>query len=140
MGCCERTMTVFPLYWIMWHDRPTSFPPPKHRNMSSSDGSKGSSETEAAMADALRLDAIVLWLFPLLHLRTDTRELAVDRGQLRPMSVERGEAVVSRRVAIVIFGSYLVAKMVVESVRFRIVYFAWQIIVLLSVVDVLSSV
>ncbi|KAF1995704.1 hypothetical protein P154DRAFT_610117 [Amniculicola lignicola CBS 123094] len=51
-------MTVFPLYWMMWHERPTSFPPPKHRNMSSSAGSTGSSSS-GAIAASLRLVAIV---------------------------------------------------------------------------------
>lgn len=55
----QRTMTVLPLYWMTWQDRPTSFPPPKQRNMSSSAGSTGSSGTVDAMADALRFEAIV---------------------------------------------------------------------------------
>ena len=36
-------MTVLPLYWMMWQERPTSIPPPKHKNMNSSAGSTGSS-------------------------------------------------------------------------------------------------
>lgn len=56
----RRTMTVLPLYWTMWQDRPTSFPPPRQRNMSSSEGSTGSSLTVAAMAEALRLEAMLL--------------------------------------------------------------------------------
>lgn len=57
-----RTITVLPLYWTMWHDRPTSFPPPRQRNMSSSAGSTGSSGAAEAMAEALRLDAILMLL------------------------------------------------------------------------------
>ncbi len=53
-------MMVLPLYWMMWHDRPTSLPPPRQRNMSSSAGSTGSSGTAEAMAAALRLDAMVM--------------------------------------------------------------------------------
>jgi hypothetical protein len=44
----DHTMTVFPLYWMMWHDRPTSFPPPKQVKRSSSLGSTGSSEASMA--------------------------------------------------------------------------------------------
>lgn len=36
-------MTVLPLYCMMWQDRPTSIPPPKHKNINSSAGSTGSS-------------------------------------------------------------------------------------------------
>lgn len=50
-------MTVLPLYWRIWHDLPTSLPPPRHTNMSSSDGSTGSS-TVGAIAEALRFDAM----------------------------------------------------------------------------------
>lgn len=53
------TMTVLPLYWMIWHDRPTSLPPPRQRNMSSSEGSTGSSWAAAFIADAFRLDAMV---------------------------------------------------------------------------------
>lgn len=63
-----HTITVLPLYWMTWHDRPTSFPPPRHRNMSSSDGSTGSSSTApmaasfrfAAMSKAISHDAMSL--------------------------------------------------------------------------------
>ena len=58
LGHGRPTMTVLPLYWMIWHERPTSLPPPRQRNMSSSDGSTGSSGGAAAMAEALRLDAI----------------------------------------------------------------------------------
>lgn len=53
------TMTVLPLYWMIWQDRPTSLPPPRQRNLSSSAGSTGSSLAALAIAEALRLDAIV---------------------------------------------------------------------------------
>lgn len=53
-------MTVLPLYWMIWQDRPTSLPPPRQRNLSSSAGSTGSSLAALAMAEALRLDAIVM--------------------------------------------------------------------------------
>ena len=57
----RRTMMVLPLYWMMWHERPTSLPPPRQRNMSSSAGSTGSSGAAApAMAAALRLEAMVM--------------------------------------------------------------------------------
>ena len=52
-------MTVFPLYWMIWQDRPTSLPPPKQRNISSSAGSTGSSVAADAIADAFRLEAMV---------------------------------------------------------------------------------
>ena len=52
-------MTVFPLYWRMWHDRPTSLPPPRHRNISSSAGSTGSSSA-GDMAASFRLVAMLL--------------------------------------------------------------------------------
>ena len=52
-------MTVFPLYCMIWHDLPTSFPPPKHRNINSSEGSTGSSSTVEAMAEALRFEAMI---------------------------------------------------------------------------------
>lgn len=54
------TMTVLPLYWMIWQDRPTSLPPPRQRNLSSSAGSTGSSLAAFAIAEALRLDAIVM--------------------------------------------------------------------------------
>lgn len=51
-------MTVLPLYCMIWHDLPTSLPPPKQRNISSSAGSTGSSAT-VPMAEAFRLDAMI---------------------------------------------------------------------------------
>ena len=59
IASCSLTMTVFPLYWMMWHDRPTSLPPPRQRNMSSSDGSIASSVAAAFIADAFRFDAMM---------------------------------------------------------------------------------
>lgn len=56
------TMTVLPLYWMIWQDRPTSLPPPRQRNLSSSAGSTGSSLAAFAIAEAFRLDAIVMSL------------------------------------------------------------------------------
>lgn len=53
-------MTVFPLYWMMWHERPTSLPPPRQMNLSSSDGSTGSSLAVLAMAAALRFEAMMV--------------------------------------------------------------------------------
>lgn len=58
-GWLILTITVLPLYWMMWHERPTSLPPPRQMNLSSSDGSTGSSLAALAMAEALRLEAIV---------------------------------------------------------------------------------
>lgn len=55
-GIC--TMTVLPLYCMMWHDLPTSFPPPSARNISSSEGSIGSS-TSGVAASCFRLAAMV---------------------------------------------------------------------------------
>lgn len=66
IGYCHReltgevTMTVLPLYCMIWHDRPTSLPPPRQRNLSSSAGSTGSSMAALAMAEALRLDAMMM--------------------------------------------------------------------------------
>lgn len=57
----ERTMTVLPLYWRMWQDRPTSLPPPRHRNISSSAGSMGSTSSGSKAACFL-LDAIFKYL------------------------------------------------------------------------------
>ena len=51
-------MTVLPLYCIIWDDRPTSLPPPKFKNISSSEGSIGSSASDAT-ADSLRLVAML---------------------------------------------------------------------------------
>lgn len=51
-------MTVFPLYCMMWHDRPTSFPPPRQRNINSSDGSTASSLLSGDNADNFLLVAI----------------------------------------------------------------------------------
>jgi len=56
-----RTMTVLPLYCRMWQDRPTSLPPPKHRNISSSAGSMGSISS-GSNAACFRLDAISTYL------------------------------------------------------------------------------
>lgn len=84
----------------MWHDRPTSFPPPKHRNISSSEGSTGSSEADAAIADALRLEAIVFWLDIPATPSTD-RDFQMGGGS-RPASTDergtrRGGGVAARR-------------------------------------------
>lgn len=55
------SMTVLPLYWIIWHDLPTSLPPPSARNISSSDGSTGSSSSNFAfMAECGRLAAMAM--------------------------------------------------------------------------------
>ena len=54
----EHTMTVFPLYCMIWHDRPTSLPPPRQRNLRTSEGSTGSSGGAAAIAAAFRLEAM----------------------------------------------------------------------------------
>lgn len=59
VGVPGLTMTVFPLYCIMWHDRPTSLPPPRQRNMSSSEGSTGSSGVAVAIAAAFRFEAMI---------------------------------------------------------------------------------
>ena len=59
-------MTVLPLYWIMWHDLPTSFPPPRHKNMSSSAGSTGSS-TSGESVDSFLL-AVILQKQPLAQI------------------------------------------------------------------------
>ena len=52
-------MTVLPLYCMMWQDRPTSIPPPRHKNMNSSAGSTGSS-ISGDMAESFLLPAM-LW-------------------------------------------------------------------------------
>lgn len=57
-----RTMTVLPLYWRMWQERPTSLPPPKHKNISSSAGSMGSTSS-GSIAACFLLDAMSACLF-----------------------------------------------------------------------------
>lgn len=71
------TITVLPLYSKIWHDLPTSLPPPKHKNISSSAGSTGSSGA-GAMAAAFRLEAIFGSILPRFKYRVVvTKQLRV---------------------------------------------------------------